>query len=475
MPADDGYALGMVGLGVMGRNLLLNMSDHGHSVIGYDLDASKARALAEESGSAMVAVARSMADMIGRLRRPRVVMMLVPAGAPVDSVIGEVTPLLEAGDILIDGGNSHFLDTTRRSDQLRGAKVRYLGIGVSGGERGARHGPSLMPGGPADAYDVVQRLLEDVAARVGTDPCVAYLGPGAAGHYVKMVHNGIEYGVMQLIAETYDLMKRSLGLSNDAIRDAFRAWNDTELGSYLIEITAAILDTPDPDTGGLLIDQISDEVAQKGTGRWTSENALELGVPIPTIDMAVTARNISGERALRRLLAERIPGPDEPGGPQLSLASLGDALYSAVVLTYAQGFSLLHAAAREYGFSFQLEAVARIWRGGCIIRAALLEHVRAALRRQPAPSTLLLDDPLAAQVSERQPALRGACARAIWSGLPAPSLAASLAYFDAMRSASLPANLTAAQRDFFGAHGYRRIDRDSICHTVWEAPGARSR
>ncbi len=465
---ESAAELGMVGLGTMGRNLLLNMADHGHAVAGYDRDPAKLELLSAEAAGRPITTAASARELVERLSSPRVVMILVPAGSAVDAVIDEFRPLLEPGDVIIDGGNSFYGDTARRATELAGTGIHFLGVGVSGGEAGARRGPSMMPGGDEAAYEIVRPLLEDVAARVDDEPCVAYLGPGAAGHYVKMVHNGIEYGVMQLIAESYDLMKRGLGLGSDEIQEAFLAWGQGELASYLIDITAVILGTRDPDTGEPLLDLILDEAAQKGTGRWTAQESMELGVPLPIIDLAVVARSISARKSEREALSALISGPGRESPAELSLESIREALYAAVILTYSEGFGLLAVATTEYGFGLDLETVARIWRGGCIIRAALLEEIRTAFEREPALASFLFDPDLSARIVERQAALREVVCAGAADGIALPAHMAALAHFDGHRSARLPANLTAAQRDFFGAHTYRRIDRDGVFHTDWD-------
>lgn len=463
------YELGMVGLGVMGRNLGLNMADHGFAVVGYDKDISKVQALRDEAGDRPVRGADSLAELVSLLRRPRAMMLLVPAGPPVDAVIRDLLPYLEKGDLIIDGGNSFFKDTDLRAKTLAEKGLPLLGVGISGGEAGARHGPSLMPGGPQQAYERVRPIFEAVAARVKGEPCVAYLGPGSAGHYVKMVHNGIEYGLMQLIAESYDLMKRGLGLSDDALHDIYTAWNEAELQSFLVEITADIFRRVDERTGRRLIDVILDEAKQKGTGMWTSQNAMELQLPTPTIDIAVAMRDLSGYKTQREAAGQLLRGPTPTfrGDRDLFLEQLRHALYCGMVITYAQGFALLQRATWAYEYNLVLAEVARIWRGGCIIRSALLEDIRAAFQSRSHPPHLLLDPHLAEVGTTRQEDLRAVVHIAIELGLPAPGLMASLAYFDAYRSIWLPANLIQAQRDYFGAHTYERIDTRGVFHTHW--------
>ena len=463
------YEIGMVGLGVMGRNLLLNMADHGFPVAGYDKDPGKVEALQKESAGNDVHGVANIKDFIGLLRGPRAVMMLVPAGPPVDSVIGDLLPHLEKDDLIIDAGNSYFKDTNLRARNLTQKGIQFLGVGVSGGEEGARHGPSIMPGGPKEAYERVRPLLEAVAAKVNGDPCVTYLGPGSAGHFVKMVHNGIEYAVMQLLAETYDLMKRGLGLSDDGLRDVYDTWNRGELNGYLIEITSRIFSKVDKRTGKRLIDEILDVAKQKGTGMWTSQSAMELQVPIPTIDLAVAMRDLSVFEKQRETAGEIFQRPIPPfgGDRKIFLDQLGHALYAGMIIAYAQGMAVLAAASDKYEYHLDLEAVARIWRGGCIIRAALLEDIRMAYRNQPGLPNLLLDLGLSKKVIANEAELRRMVCAAAELGLPAPALMTALAYLDGYRSAWLPANLTQAQRDYFGAHTYERIDVKGTFHTDW--------
>ena len=463
------HELGMIGLGVMGRNMLLNMADHGFPVVGYDKDASQVEALQKEAAASDIHAVANIRDFIRLLRRPRAIMMLVPAGPPVDSVIGDLLPHLEKGDLIIDAGNSYFKDTNLRARNLTERGIQFLGVGVSGGEEGARHGPSIMPGGPKEAYERVRLLLEAISARVSGDACVVYLGPGSAGHFVKMVHNGIEYAVMQLLAETYDLMKRGLGMSDDEMRDVYGAWNQGELNAYLIEITSRIFSKVDESTGKRLIDEILDVAKQKGTGMWTSQSAMELQVPIPTIDLAVAMRDMSVFEKQRETASEifKRPIPAFAGDRKTFLDQLGHALHAAMIIVYTQGMAVLAAASDKYQYHLDLEAVARIWRGGCIIRAALLEDIRMAYRSQPDLSNLLLAPELAKKVMANEEDLRRVACAAIAMGLPTPCFVTALAYFDGYRSAWLPANLIQAQRDYFGAHSYERIDGKGTFHTDW--------
>jgi 6-phosphogluconate dehydrogenase len=464
------FEIGMVGLGVMGRNLVLNMADHGHSVAGYDNDATKVAALRRETENRHIRAAADIKGFIALLRRQRAIMLLVPAGAPVDSVIKDVLPHLDKGDLIIDAGNSYFKDTDVRARNLAAKGIQFLGVGVSGGEEGARHGPSIMPGGPKEAYGRVRPVFEAVAAKVNGDPCVTWLGPGSAGHFVKMVHNGIEYAVMQLIAETYDLMKRGFALSDDQLREVFNAWNKGELNGYLMEITSHIFSKVDERTGQRLIDEILDVAKQKGTGMWTSQSAMELQVPIPTIDLAVAMRDLSvfaKERELASTIFQRSQRR-LTGEHDRFLTQLGRALFAGMIIIYAQGMALLAVASDKYGYHLNLEAVARIWRGGCIIRAALLEDICAAFHARRDLPNLLLDPNLSHKVMEHQEDLRQVVCQAAESGVPTPGLMVSLGYLDAYRSAWLPANLIQAQRDYFGAHTYERVDAKGTFHMEWE-------
>jgi 6-phosphogluconate dehydrogenase len=463
--------IGMVGLGVMGRNLVLNMADHGISVAGYDKDPARVQALRAEAEGHAVYGAESIEEFISLLRVPRAVMMLVPAGAPVDSVIRDLLPHLQRSDLVIDGGNSHFSDTDLRASTLAAKGIDYLGVGISGGESGARHGPSMMPGGPRAAYERVRPILEAVAAKVDGQPCVAFMGPGSAGHYVKMVHNGLEYGLMELIAETYALMKLGLNLNDDELHAVYQRWNETELNSYLMEITSHSFLKTDEQTGKRLIDVILDKAKQKGTGMWMSQDAMELQVPVPTVDVAVAMRNLStlaNERAAAgRILAG--PAAAWQADREATVERLRNALYAAAIVTYAQGFAQLQAASRNRSYNLNLETVARIWQGGCIIRAALLKEIKAAFHAQPNLPNLLVDTSMGQEVVERQDALRSIVCAAADLGIPAPGLMASLAYFDGYRSPWLPANLIQAQRDYFGSHTYERVDAKGTFHTQWES------
>jgi 6-phosphogluconate dehydrogenase len=464
------YEIGMVGLGVMGCNLVLNMADHGCAVVGYDKDSTKLEELRKKSAERKICGAANAIDFLTLLRKPRAIMLLVPAGAPVDSVIKDLLPHLDKNDLIIDAGNSCFKDTDLRASNLTVKGIQFLGVGVSGGEEGARHGPSIMPGGPKEAYERVRPIFEAAAAKVNGDPCVTYLGPSSAGHFVKMVHNGIEYGIMQLIAETYDLMKHGLGLNDDEIHEVYASWNKGELNGYLVEISGQIFSKPDEQTGKRLIDEILDVAKQTGTGMWTSQSAMELQVPIPTIDLAVAMRDMSvlaKEREQAGTIYQR-PIRRFTGDRSTFLTQLGRALFAGLIITYAQGLALLAVASSKYKYQLDFEAVARIWRGGCIIRAALLEDICAAFRAKHDLPNLLLDANLSRKLMEHQEDLRYVVSRASESGVPIPGLMVSLGYLDAYRSAWLPANLVQAQRDYFGSHTYERIDAKGTFHTEWE-------
>jgi len=387
----------------------------------------------------------------------------------VDAMIDEVRPLLEPGDLILDCGNTFFLDTERRFRELEARGIHFLGVGISGGEEGALKGPSIMPGGSRDAYALVEPLMNAISAKVDGEPCVTYIGSRGAGHFVKMIHNAIEYGEMQLIAEAYDIMHRGLGHSVAELHEVFTAWNQGELASYLIEITAEIFTKEDEETGRPLVDLILDEAEQKGTGKWTSQSALDLGIATPTIDAAVTSRFISAQRGLRAEVSQGMfgPSPRYKGDRERLSQALKAALYAAKICNHAQGMALLQAASREYGYELHLAEIARIWRGGCIIRARILEPIRAAYEIAPGLSNLLLDSNVAGALMERQEDWRITVQAALAMGISCPAMCASLAYYDAYRSARLPTNLIQAQRDYFGAHTYRRLDREGIYHTKW--------
>jgi 6-phosphogluconate dehydrogenase len=464
------YDFGMIGLGVMGSNLLLNMADHGFVVIGYDTNAEKTKSLENAATKdTIVKGVNTLEEMIAQLKIPRKLMMLVPAGNPVDSVINELKPLLQKGDIIIDGGNSHYTDTLRRIKELKGVGFHFMGIGISGGEEGARRGPSIMPGGDEEAYKEVAPILEAVAAKVNDEPCVGYLGKEAAGHYVKMVHNGIEYAIMQLISECYDLMHNGIQLSNEELHQVFKDWNSGEMESFLLEITAAIFKKKDDKTGNYLVDMILDKAGAKGTGKWTLEDGLDLPMPIPTIDSAVVMRNLSSlieEReeaaSLYRVSSQKIEISREEFIPLLH-----DALHFATIISYAQGLAMITAASSHLKMDIPLPEVVNVWRGGCIIRSALLDLFKIAYKNKDLKN-LLLDKNIAELLQQKLPAVQKIISLAAGNNYPAPGLMASFNYFNAYRRKLLPTNLVQAQRDFFGAHTYQRVDEEGIFHTEWE-------
>ncbi|MEM9847560.1 MAG: NADP-dependent phosphogluconate dehydrogenase [Bacteroidota bacterium] len=463
------YDFGMIGLGVMGRNFLLNVADNGFAAVGLDKDDEKARLLEAEAGERKIKGATETKEFVEALAQPRKIMMLVPAGKIVDAVIEDLLPHLAEGDLVIDGGNSFYEDTNRRVKYMAEKGIHFLGVGVSGGAKGARFGPSIMPGGKEDAYELVRPVLEAVSAKVKGEPCVAYLGNTSAGNYVKMVHNGIEYALMQLLAESYDLLKRVGVLSNQALHETYTKWNQGKLQSFLVEITAAIFAQPDDLKTGDLVDAILDKAKQKGTGKWTSQNGMDLGIPVPSIDAAVSMRGLSS------LKTERVAAEDFFAIELETVAvdqvqfvqQVEDALYFAFIVTYAQGMSLLAAASEEYDYDLNMEEIAKIWRGGCIIRAALLESMRQAYATDPKLKNLLVADSFKSTLQSTHTSVREVLKTGIASGIPLLTFASTLGYFDAYRSARLPLNLVQAQRDYFGSHTYERTDREGIFHTEW--------
>ncbi|MET0391903.1 MAG: NADP-dependent phosphogluconate dehydrogenase [Chitinophagaceae bacterium] len=468
--SENLYDFGMIGLGTMGRNLLLNMADHGFAVAGYDRDAGKTTALeAAATTGTTVKGASSLADLVQQLKTPRKLMMLVPAGPAVDSVLADLLPLLQPGDIVIDGGNSHYTDTLRRIGSVKDSQIHFMGMGVSGGEHGARTGPSIMPGGDREAWQQLQPLLEAVSAKVEGEPCVAYMGKGAAGHYVKMVHNGIEYAIMQLISEVYDILKRHAGLSNDELHTVFNTWNEGELQSFLVEITAHIFLKQDELTPQRLIDVVLDKAGAKGTGKWTSQDAMDIGVAVPTIDIAVIMRSLSAikdERVAAAALYKPAVKTAGAGRDQL-IAQLRDALYSATILCYAQGLAMLQKASAELQMDIPMKDVVKIWRGGCIIRSSLLELFMSVYTGKKAVPNILLSKKIASLVKRKSGGLRKTVRLAAAHKIPAAGLMSALAYLDAYSTAQLPVNLIQAQRDYFGAHTYQRTDREGSFHTEW--------
>jgi 6-phosphogluconate dehydrogenase len=465
-------SFGVIGLAVMGENLALNVERNGFPIAVYNRSREKTDEFMATRAQGKNCVATySLEEFVAALERPRKILIMVKAGAPVDAVIDQLKPLLDEGDILIDGGNSLFTDTERRAKDLESAKFTFIGMGVSGGEEGALNGPSLMPGGTERAYQYLEPILTKIAAQVDDGPCVTYIGPGGAGHYVKMVHNGIEYGDMQLIAEAYDLLRNIGGLSAAELQAVFTEWNTTdELNSYLIEITADIFKVKDPDTGAPLVDMILDAAGQKGTGRWTVETAMELGVPIPTIIAAVTARVMSSYKQERVEASKQLMGPSGvsfEGDQQAFVDQVRDALYCSKMCSYAQGMALLKKASETYGFNLNLGECARIWKGGCIIRAGFLNKIKKAFDENAALANLLLAPEFKQTILDRQAAWREVVALAAKSGIPVPAFSASLDYFDSYRRDRLPQNLTQAQRDYFGAHTYERVDKPGSYHTDW--------
>jgi len=525
---------GMVGLGTMGRNFLLNVAEHGFACVGYDLDAGKRQLLVDEGAGMKITAAENVGEFVESLETPRKIMLLVPAGKIVDGVIEGLLPHLDKGDIIIDGGNSHFVDTETREAYLAGKGIEFLGVGVSGGEAGARHGASIMPGGKQEVYEQVAPIFEAVSAKVNGEPCVTYIGANSAGHFVKMVHNGIEYGLMQILAETYDFMFRVLKMNYSEMSKTFQKWNNSELNSFLVEITAEVLLKCDDETNKPLVEMILDKAAQKGTGKWTSQAAMDFGVPIPTIDSAVSMRQISAQKDVRMLIAQKygsqlprvdarlphdgqtvssrlVTSPkaaraerevetvvsemhkiniDEAAAQHLAqtvenvsdenkntelrenfaedfdrfVEELKNALLSSFIVTYAQGMSLLHTASAEKNYGLNLSEIAKIWRGGCIIRSTLLEEMRRAFAENPDLPNLMLDDKFAEMLNENREDWRAVVEKFTDSRVPVLCLSSALAYFDAFRSERLPANLIQAQRDFFGAHTFQRIDKEGVFH-----------
>ncbi len=453
----------------MGRNFILNVVDHDFSASGLDLDNEKIEALERESQGKSVFATTGINEFVSSLKTPRVVMMLVPAGKPVDNVIEDLLQHLDKGDIIIDGGNSHFGDTDRRFEYLKAKGFNFMGIGVSGGSKGARLGPSIMPGGELKVYKIVQPIFEAVAAKVNGEPCVTYLGPKSAGNYVKMVHNGIEYALMQLISESYDYLKRAGGLSNAELSEVFVNWNSGRLASFLVEITSGIFQKKDELGGGDLVDAILDKAKQKGTGKWTSQHALDLGMPIPAIDISVTMRGLSSQKANRLAASKLYQQPVATGSVDkeraIALAEAG--LYFSYINAYAQGLSFLAIVSNEKIYNLDIADIAKIWRGGCIIRAALLEKIRSAYASEKSLKNLLLSGNFVEDLNNTQGAVRELVTSSIEQGIPMPAHATCLAYFDAFRSGRLPTNLIQAQRDYFGSHTYERTDKEGIFHTDW--------
>jgi 6-phosphogluconate dehydrogenase len=464
--------IGVIGLAVMGKNLALNIESKGYSVSVYNRSPEKTEEFVKEAQGKNIVGTYSIEEFVNSLETPRKILLMVKAGQPTDATIEQLLPYLEKGDILIDGGNTYFKDTQRRNKELAEKGIHFIGTGVSGGEEGALKGPSIMPGGQKEAYELVRPILEDISAKVNGEPCCTYIGPDGAGHYVKMVHNGIEYGDMQLISEAYFLLKHVLDLSAQELHEIFSEWNKGELDSYLIEITADIFTKMDPETGKPLVEVILDKAGQKGTGKWTSQSALDLGVPLPIITESVFARFISAMKEERVRASKMLKGPEiKPfdGDRNAFIEAVRKALYMSKICSYAQGFAQLKAASEEYNWNLRYGDIAMIFRGGCIIRAAFLQKIKDAYDRDPELPNLLLDPYFKEIVESYQGALREILAVAIQRGIPVPGFSSALAYYDSYRSETLPANLIQAQRDYFGAHTYERVDKEGTFHTEWLA------
>ena len=463
--------IGVIGLGVMGLNLALNMESKGFPVAVYDYWTDRTdEFIANEARGKNIIGASTLEQFVASIAAPRKILMMVKAGETTDSVIQSLLPHLEPGDILIDGGNTFFEDTNRRTAELKASGIHFIGTGVSGGEEGARFGPSLMPGGPKEAYEQVKPILDAISAKVDGTPCSAHMGPEGAGHYVKMVHNGIEYGDMQLISEAYFMMKHALGMTSSELHDTFAEWNDGELNSYLIEITSEIFAKIDEETGKPLLDQILDKAGQKGTGKWTSQNALDLGISLPIVTESVFARFISSIKEERAAASQLLTGPEVTpfsGDRTAMIEAIRKALYMSKICSYAQGFAQMRAASVEYGWDIPYGEVAMIFRGGCIIRAQFLQNIKDAFDQNPELPNLLVDPYFTKIVGDYQSALREVLTLAIGQGVPTPAFSSALAYYDSYRTATLPANLIQAQRDYFGAHTYERIDQEGMFHTDW--------
>ncbi len=460
------YDFGLVGLGVMGRNFILNVTDSKFSAIGLDTDPEKVEALKNEGAGKEVDATTDKAEFVKSLSQPRKIMLLVPAGGPVDAVIADLSPHLAEGDLIIDGGNSFFSDTDRRFELLQEKGIHFMGCGVSGGAKGARFGPSMMPGGSKESWEIVKPIFEAAAAKVGNDPCVAFLGNGSAGNYVKMVHNGIEYAMMQLISEVYDIMRTGLGRSNNQLHEIFDSWNKGRLQSFLVEITAEIFEKEDDQGTGDLVDKILDRAKQKGTGKWTSQNAMDLGVAIPAIDSAVSMRQVSALKE-ERVKAENMYGRKASPGGLLNVDQVESALYVSFIISYAQGMTQLAAASQEYDYGLDLETISKIWRGGCIIRSAILEDMRNAYKANPTLSNLLFDEDFASGVKGGLEDLKQTVAFAVNNNIPAMALSSTLNYLQAITTGRLPLNLIQAQRDHFGSHTYERLDKAGVFHSEW--------
>jgi 6-phosphogluconate dehydrogenase len=466
--AQGSAQIGVTGLGVMGRNLARNFARHGYPVALHNRTAARVTDTVNQFGAEGTFVPAADAEsFVAALQKPRRLLIMVNAGAATDAVIDEFAPLLEPGDMLIDGGNAHFNDTRRREAKLRQHGLHFVGMGVSGGEEGALHGPSIMPGGSAESYQALGPMLETISAQVDGTPCCTHIGPDGAGHFVKMVHNGIEYADMQLIAEAYDLLRHGIGLTPAQAAETFRTWNNGRLDSYLIEITAEVLAHTDAKTREPFVDIVQDQAEQKGTGRWTVQDALDLGVPVSGIAEAVFARSLSGHADLRRA-ARHLPGPQRSAAQQAEFADqVEQALYASKLVSYAQGWNMIDVGSREFGWHIDLGQIAVIWRGGCIIRAKFLDRIRAAYQANSELPTLLADEEFGKDLAAAQDAWRHVIGTAVRLGIPVPGFSAALSYHDALRAERLPAALIQGLRDYFGAHTYRRTDRDGTFHTLW--------
>ena len=461
---------GMIGLGTMGRNLVLNIADHGFTVCGYDRDVAQQQRLTTEATGKSVSAAATMQQLVDSLEKPAKIMLLVPAGKIVDAVLAELVPLLQKDDIVIDGGNSHFTDTDRRYTQLQQSGIHFMGMGVSGGEEGARFGPSMMPGSNEQSFNAVKNILESIAAKTEDGPCVTFIGNGAAGHYTKMVHNGIEYAMMQLISEVYGLLKNVGGLSNDELQQTFAAWNNAELQGFLMEITADIFLKKDDKTDALLVDMILDKAKQKGTGMWTSQSAMDLNIPIPVIDAAVSMRYLSAMKEERIATAEKYQSIENTVliNKEQLVNDCKDALEFAFILAYAQGLHLLQEASKTYNYNVNIAEVVRIWKGGCIIRSGLLNDIRKAYLTDSSLNNIIHSPLFIDTLKNVRTAAEQVCSIGMKNKISVAAFAASLNYFDAYCTQNLPANLIQAQRDFFGAHTYERIDSPGSFHTDWK-------
>jgi 6-phosphogluconate dehydrogenase len=482
MPVTTGTRtaqFGIIGLGVMGANLALNVADHGHPVAVWNLETDSVDRLLHKHPEHQLIGAKTLQEFCRSLERPRRILIMIMAGDPVDQTLQRLSPFLSPGDIVIDGGNSFFKDTIRRELNARQTMVNFFGMGVSGGEEGARYGPSLMPGGSREAYNHVAPILQSIAAKSDTGPCVGYVGPDGSGHFVKMVHNGIEYGDMQLIAEAYEILNKALHLGAQELSDIFAEWNRGPLESYLIEITAQIFSVNDPETGRPLLDMVLDRAGQKGTGKWTAQTALDLEVPVPTITAAIDARALSSMKDERVIASQLIHSNSSgafSGTKQELIQAVHDALYASKICSYAQGMSLIRSGSKEWEWNINLREMARIWKGGCIIRARFLDSIMRAFERQPDLPNLLLDSDFMRSMQRSEQSWRKLIAMAVQIGIPVPALSSSLSYFDSYRSARLPQNLTQAQRDFFGAHTFQRVDRPAggFVHADWARLSAKS-